>query len=163
VLLAGAIPLDSPDELEEQWSGGAGMTAILSTPIYPGYLDAGVLLTMNKARDELTPDFLIRYLFLGWDWYVSLPGSFQGFAGVHCGNCNFLFDDTDVTDPQKSESEFAAGFSTGGKYSFSENWLLACNLRQTTVFTRRRIHLTHLIVGVEYRFDNPDWLRGLLR
>ncbi len=163
VTLSGITPIDSPEDFEEYWSGGAGLTLILDTPFQPGYLNAGILLMFHNAQDELIPDFQTRYFFLGWGDFFPLPAGLQGLAGVHCGNCNFIFDDTDINHALKSESEFAVGIDLGCRYDFVHNWSLVCNWKQTTVFTRRRIHMSHLTAGVVYRFVNPDWLRSFLR
>ena len=145
----------------DYWNPGAGMEAFVAVPFPLGSLRTGV---QQFHNDPLTGSigFRSRFYHLALDARVYAAGRLRVRAGPEVGIYHMYFDDDNLPDYARSESEFAVGGGLGLDLFPAARWGISALGRYQVVLTERRIHRLMLGAALSYRAGVPGWLRGFL-
>jgi hypothetical protein len=106
--------------------------------------------------------FRSRYFHLGFDAAVPLNGRTRLRAGPEVGIYHMWFDDENIPEFSRSESEFALGAGTGFDLFPGRRWGVSLVGRYQIVLTEHRIHRLMIGAALSHRAGFPTWLRDFL-
>jgi hypothetical protein len=145
----------------DYWDPGTGIEAFLAVPFYVGRLRLGVQQFHNDALADGVA-FRSRYFHAGFDLGVPIAGGIRLRAGPELGIYHMWFDDDDIPEFSRSESEFAIGTATALDLYPGRRWGVGLIGRYQLVLTEHRIHRVMIGATVSFRAGFPKWLRGFL-
>jgi hypothetical protein len=146
----------------DMWDPSNGGLFRIDTPFYLGTAEVGVLVFNNNNLSSSVPPFRSVNFFLGWGFEWALPLRFAWFTGVRAGGFYMDFDDDEVADEVKTESELAFGLSTALRYQLGERWSVLASAQYLKVYTHHRIEYGFFGFGVSRTFTTPGGLREFL-
>jgi hypothetical protein len=145
----------------EFWDPGMGIEGFVGVPLYGGRLRLGVQQFHNDAVADAV-GFRSRYFHVGFDGAMPVGSRIRWRVGPEVGIYHMWFDDRDLPEFSRSESEFAIGAGTALDLFPAARWGVSVLGRYQLVFTERRIHRVIVGVALSYRAGFPAWLRGFL-
>jgi len=149
--------------LHRFWIHNLGAEAEIEMPFYAGDMRAGLHLYQYNGRNEIYPDYLVSFFYIGWGVNVTLSSKISWFNGIRLGSYQMSFDDTDINSTQKEESELAVGIDSRVNLNISKKWSGQIGIGYISVFTYKRIQLLNLTIGIAYTIDSPTWLTEFFR
>ncbi len=150
------------NEFHDYWNPSNGVQLEFGTPFYLGAVKAGVHIFQNDNVTAEVPVFRSAFLYLGWGYEWGLPFDVGWFTGIQAGGFYMNFDDDDVADERKTESELGFGLHTSLRYPTVGRWSAVVTGEYRRIYTHRRIDYVFLGAGVSYTMTTPRWLRGFL-
>jgi len=145
----------------DYWNPGAGVEAFLAVPFPLGRLRVGVQQVHNEAITDAV-GFRSRYFHVAYDASIHADGRLRVRAGPEVGIYHMWFDDENLPDYARSESEFALGAGAGLDLFPATHWGISAMGRYQLVLTEQRIHRLMLGAALSYRAGVPGWLRDFL-
>ncbi|MDX1530857.1 MAG: hypothetical protein R3362_04965 [Rhodothermales bacterium] len=161
VTAAGLLTATTGD-FDELWEPGPGVVLRGATPFYRGHVFLGATGARHTAQDEALPDYWALHAFGGWAYAFRLPGGVEAAAGLHAGLYNWKFDSDQELSAQW-EAELATGLDLWASAPVGRGWRLGGGLQTARIYTRERLDLRFVHVGIGRRFAVPPWLRAVLR
>ncbi len=149
-------------QFHEYWQRGRGLDLNCATPFYLGRARLGVQASLFEKKSDV-PEFYSLYYYLEWGFDIPLTNRIDWFNGLRSGSFAMTFDDDEINETQVTESELCLGISSSINAKITNQ--LAVNLTGSyqKVFTRKRLELTFILIGMNYTFDTPSWLREILK
>jgi hypothetical protein len=148
------------EALHRYWNSHPSFEAVAVTPFYFGLAQAGIQVHPFSAIQTTAFDFTSFFIYLGWGAGLPVTQHIEWRNTFNLGNYVMLF--TNPESENNDESELCIGFASQIKYRFRPRWSLGLSGSHNLVFTRKRIHLTYVSAGLNYRLETPAWLRTLL-
>jgi hypothetical protein len=145
----------------DHWDPGAGIEAFVAVPFPRGRLRLGVQQFHNEPVAAAI-GFRSRYFHVAYDVTLHPTQPVRLRLGPEVGIYHMWFDDDELPDFSRSESEFAIGAGGGVDLFPATRWGVAAIARYQLVLTERRIHRVLLGASLSYRTGVPGWLRGFL-
>ena len=150
------------EEFADIWDPSNGALVLIDSPFYLGAVEVGIHLFRNNNLSSDVPPFRSVNFFLGWGIEWALPLRIGWFTGIRAGGLYMNFDDDDVADEVKTESELAFGLSTALRYPLGDRWSVLVSGQYLRVFTYHRIEYSFFGAGVSRSFTMPRGLREFL-
>jgi hypothetical protein len=85
------------------------------------------------------------------------------YNGLRFGNYLMSFDDEDINPTQVDESELGFGLNSRLEFGLSGRWNINIGIGYLVVYTKKRLELTMISIGLSYMIDSPQWLKDLLK
>jgi hypothetical protein len=151
------------NEFHDYWNSTPGAGFELSFEDDVGEIGAGLrLMRFNKIVESTKSFYGVDYYFL-YRHYFSIHRKIDFVAGFDFGIFEFRFDDdVDIkTLAERFEREFAIKLVTGMSFSLSESWKAELTTAYNHIYTRKKIELFYLSVGITKTFSAPAWLKEL--
>ncbi|MEL6822227.1 MAG: hypothetical protein AAFP70_10730 [Calditrichota bacterium] len=136
----------------------------VSTPFYLGRVGLGATRLGFTGEDETLPDFDMTLLFIRWNLNQPM-GPLMLTLESQLGNTLMKFEENLVYRGlgEVAESELHMGYGFRAALRVYKQVSLSASWRQITIFTRQRINLDFITVGVAVDFKTPDWLIDILK
>ncbi|MCP4704100.1 MAG: porin family protein [candidate division Zixibacteria bacterium] len=144
------------------WKPTNGIDLNAKTEFYWGKIELGAQLFSINTQNIEQPDFVAVNMYIGWGLEHKLTSKLFLNSSFTVGNYFMNFDENNIDDNLKSESEFSFGLKAGLKYIFRNNMFLNLSGRYQIIYTFHRIELTYISIGLGKSFDMPDWLEEFL-
>ena len=109
------------------------------------------------------PDYLNIFLYLGWGLEFEILKGFTWYNGIQIGNYQMYFDDYEIHESQRIESELGVGLSTRVGFNIKNSWMVQGILTYQYVYTKKPLEFLILKAGIGYGFDTPKWLQEFLK
>jgi len=153
--------LTGENELQTWWEPGTGLELWAQTPFYAGYLKLGARYLYNRGKQQTSPDYTSLYLYLGWNYSLSVTEWVTIFPGAALGG-NIMAFDTEESAGIRYETEIAAElFARLGIRTYG-SWRVNVATGWQTMFTYQPVDSWYFSAGLSRGFCMPDWLRGFL-
>ncbi len=152
----------SIEDLDEFWEADYGVSVRFETPFYFSHVSLGLDYTKFTSKKNLQPDFNSFFLSMMLNRKLDLFSGTNISAGIKFGTFIMLFDDTDATEFESTESELAIGANVKFEAPILKNIRLYLSTDFTTVFTNKRMKLWDASGGIIYTFVTPKWLKDFL-
>jgi hypothetical protein len=162
VTLQGAGHL-ATDELGEYWTPRPAAGGGLSAPVGFGTLRAGLLYQSFTADAGEVAGYDSRYLWLGWELGLPLPGGLELALGLRSGSYRMDFDDPTLQETLRVETELATGVGGGLAWRGPGGLLLRGELLRLTLHTYHPSHFWLAALGVGWEAELPGTVREVLR
>ena len=144
------------------WKSANGFELSAETEFYFGKIESGIQIFSVKARKIEQPDFMAVNMYIGWGLEQKLSSKLSLNTNFTVGNYYMNFDDNNIDETLKSESEFSLGLKTGVKYNVGNSLFINLSGRYQIIYTFHRIELSYFSVGIGKSFTTPKWLREFL-
>ncbi len=158
------VPNAFQNSLGDFWDAGNGGEIFWEMPFYMGTVQAGGRLTsFSRKRNDL-PNFHLANYYLQWGYKWSLPFHLKWFTGMRAGNSTMWFGNN-AAYPSASnitESELTAGIHSYISYQFLPTWSIRICGDYLKMFTRKRVNLFYISIGIGRSLKLPDWLMKFL-
>ena len=147
------------------WKPGQGVEGYVQLPFYYGAIEVGLHVQSFDGDEKEQPDFTGILLDLRWQKEWGLFRDVSGSLGGNVGMYQMAFDSDNLFTNESHivEREFAFGVTSGLGYAVAPNWSINVSVSFLRVYTRKRLDLVFLGVGVSRRFASPSWLREFLK
>lgn len=152
------------DLLHRYFKSSKAIGGAVSAPFYWGRAGLGYSELDFKPKRESLPDFDMILMFVSWEAtrdisIVSLS------VGTRIGNTLMKFEENQVYRGlgEVSESELHVGVGAGLDLRFWKRLRLQTAWDRITIFTRQRITLHFISVGLSIDFNSPGWLIEILK
>jgi len=145
----------------EYWAPDQGVEFYGQMPFYFGQIEGGIHFVPYENRAAV-PEFLSFYYYLGWGETLKFLGPVTWYNGLRIGNYNMNFDDSNINETQRSESELCVGLQSKIRYSIFSNFEVELSAIYLKVFTYKRVELAFISAGLTYGFSTPQWIREIL-
>lgn len=145
------------------WDPGAGVELGAESPFYAGRVELGLQFQPFSARRPAQPDFLSWYAYVGWGIDARVPFGLVWYNGLRVGTYAMRFDTERVVSETRTEQELAAALTSRLRVPLGSGWAFDGSTRYRVVFTRRRVELLFVTLGVARSFGTPGWLQDFLR
>lgn len=156
--------LNTNRELYHQyWKPANGIEMTFRTDYYLGRLEVGYCYTKHHNLYPAQPPFASHYPFVGWINRLEIYKRLNLYAGPRIGSFFMTFDDDHTNAEEITELELALEMVAGVEIDIYDNFAAALALKQRIIFTREKIRLTFISIGLVYEFETPGWLKGFLR
>lgn len=156
----------------EYWDADPAFQLDVVTPFYAGDFFIGGRYVNYSNLDNDLPDINFTQLNVGWGYRHEIFKRTQvgGRAGVLFNMMKF----DNVTDEhqERAEKRFGSrspeseiGFLLGAeiRYQILENWAIRFMWNRSIIYTRHKIKLDFVGVGISRSFETPRWLREILK
>jgi hypothetical protein len=150
------------NDFHQFWTSGLGADGYILTPFYQGDFQLGVRFMSFESQQSGLTDYLSTFIYFGWGMAWDLSQRFRGFAGFSVGSDQMFFE---LEDRPGSKHESEAGIAVTARLSASlaGRWEVTAGGSYSEIFTRNRIRLVFVSMGISRTFDLPDWLREFLK
>lgn len=143
--------------LNNYWEKNPTVTLFWGLPFYLGEIEFRAGYLPFKSTNPDIPDITNVLTTLDWVLPVDITARLSIAGGGFIGS-NFMYQR--ARGPlHRPESEFSAGLSAHLRYRMSDSFSVRWGVRQTRVYTFHRLNLTYMGFGIQYHFDNPNWLK----
>jgi hypothetical protein len=149
------------NEYHEFWDPGPGAELSMKTPFHTGNLWLGARYLDNPSTSAGTPDFQNFFFYAGWSYHVRLPWRIGLDPGFSLG-IDAIVVEGEPNTGLRTETEVGGEFFLRASYFLNDDWRLNVNGITHETFTRRRIRLAFISVGVSRSFSMPSWMRRFL-
>lgn len=147
--------------LNNYWELNPAIALFWGMPFYLGEIELRAAYIPFKSTEPDIPDITNFLTTLDWVLPVDITARLSIAGGGFIGS-NFMYQP--ARGPlYRPESEFSAGFSAYLRYHITDSFSIRGGIRQTRVYTFHRLNLTYTGLGVQYHFDNPNWLKEFFR
>ncbi len=144
------------------WKPANGFDLLAGSEFYFGQIELGAQISFIRAQNSQQPDYKSIYMYLGWGLEQKLISKLFLYSGFQLGHYYMNFDENNININLKSESEFGFGLKSGLKYFFGNNLFVTVSGRYQIIYTRHRIELSFVSIGLGRSFDTPNWLEEFL-
>lgn len=150
--------------LHQYFKPSSAFGGSVSTPFYLGRVGLGATRLAFTGEDETLPDFDMTLLFIRWNLNRQL-GPMTFTLESQLGNTLMKFEENLIYRGlgEVAESELHVGYGSRVTLKVYKQASLFASWRRLTIFTRQRINLDFLTVGVAVDFRTPDWLVSILK
>lgn len=149
------------NEFHEYWKPLQGIGGELSFDHPVGELGAGfTLMRFDKQHFSAKSFYGVDYYFL-YRHTTEMIGNLTFIAGFDFGIFEFRFDDDEEirTEAERVEREFAFKLLSGLSYEFIDAWRAELKASYQHIYTRKKIELFYLNLGITKSFSTPGWLK----
>ena len=143
------------------WDPGLGLEGRVETPFYLGRFTVGATVAPHAALGDV-PDYLALYFFGVWSTDIDLPAGLRLEPGLQAGLFRMQFD-TDDAAAVRNEAELAAGPELWLSAPLAGPWRVRAGAGTVRIFTKQRIDLQFVRIGVSRTFRTPGLLEEILR
>ena len=141
------------------WKPANGFELQAETGFYLGDIEFGLqLFDINSRRTE-QPDYSSVNMFLGWGLEKKLSSKVLFYTGFRIGNYVMFFDDDNIDEALRSESEFNYGLHSRLRYKIGRSTSLELSGHYQKIFTNHQIYLSYISLGISRSFNSPKWFR----
>jgi hypothetical protein len=141
------------------WTPIGGGELNISMPFYWGEIQAGSHLYGYDNKFDDMPDFLSNFIFIGWGFNLSPYKNLNWFNSIRTGTYQMYFDDEDIHETQRTESELGWELYSRLALNINSKWSLHMATSYLRVFTYKRLEFFMLSAGFGYSFNTPSWLK----
>jgi hypothetical protein len=161
VSLGGALPLGAA--WDGQWSPGPAVVLDVATSYGPGMFRLGLRGYANEGVSEQLPDFVTLHADAAWGPVIRLSGAARVVPSVHLGMVAFLFDDDEVDEPLRNESELSAGAGVRVHLPVTSALGAWAGIDVARIFTRPEEDQLFVEAGLSIALKAPAGLSGAAR
>jgi len=144
-------------KVNSYWQQNPALTLFWAMPFYFGEIEFQAGYLPFRAVSPDIPDINNILTTLNWGLPLNIRHSLSIAGGGFIGS-NFMYQSS-KGPLHRPESEFTAGLFAQINYRITDSVSFRGSLRQTRVYTYHRLNLTYLGFGIQYHFDNPQWLK----
>lgn len=150
--------------LHQYFKPSSAFGGSVSTPFYLGRVGLGATRLEFSGEDETLPDFDMTLLFIRWNLNQPI-GPLVLTLESQLGNTLMEFEENLVYRGlgEVAESELHMGYGVRAAFRVYRQVSLSASWRQITIFTRQRINLEFITLGVAVDFKTPGWLIDVLK
>ncbi len=145
------------------WKPPHSFDIAFRSDFYTGNLEFGMCYADHEGIDSDMVEYASYFVYTGWIQKLSLSKRFSLFVGPRVGSYIMGLDDDHTTVEGRTETELGLEFIIGSEISISDKFGLEHSLRHRIIYTRNKIRLTFISIGLTYKFDTPGWLRKFLQ
>ncbi len=150
------------NEFYNYWNATPGAGFNFSIEHHIGEIGTGLkLMRFNKVIDSAKSFYGVDYYFL-YRHYFDIVNRVAFISGFDVGVFEFRFDDDGYirTSAERVEREFALKITGGISYLLTNSWKAELTASYQHIYTRKKINLYFLNIGVTKTIDMPDWMKG---
>jgi len=144
------------------WKPANGFDFSFKTEFYLGSLEFGMGYSDHEGIDSDMVEYESYFVYAGWLQKLNVSERFSLFGGSRVGSYIMSLDDDHTSIQGRTETELGLEFIVGTEIAISDRFGLEHTLRHRIIYTRHKIRLTFLTIGLTYNFDTPDWLKRFL-
>ena len=141
------------------WSSNGGASLDISMPYYWGEIQGGINLFDYDNKHNEIPDFLSNFIFIGWGANISHYKNINWFNGIRTGIYQMHFDDEDIHETQRTESELGLELYSRLALNINSNWSMHIAASYLRIYTYKRLEFFMLSAGIGFSFNSPPWLK----
>lgn len=152
------------NDFHHYWEPGIGFGTEFRFEHAIGELGGGLsIMRFDKKIESAKSFYGVDYYFLYRNSF-RLVGNAEIILGFDAGIFEFRFDDDGdlQSSAEKNEREFAIKIMTGLSYAFSDSWKVELTTAYNHIYTKKKIELFYLNLGLIKSFSAPEWLKGFL-
>jgi len=151
------------DLYHRYWKPAHGTDISFKSNFHFGNLEFGAGYARHEGLESETVEFSSFFIYTGWNYGLPVTDRFSLTGGARVGSFIMRFDDDLTSIEGKTEMELGLEFMIGSEIAISDRIGLNHSFRHRIVYTRNKIELTYLAIGLTYNFDSPAWLKGFLK
>jgi len=154
----------SKNDFHHYWESGIGFGSEFRFEHAIGELGGGMsIMRFDKKIDSAKSFYGVDYYFLYRNSF-RLVGNADLILGFDAGIFEFRFDDDGdlQSSAEKNEREFAIKIMTGLSYAFNDSWKVELTTAYNHIYTKKKIELFYLNLGLVKSFSAPGWLKDFL-
>lgn len=152
------------NDFHQYWEPGIGFGTEFRFEHAIGELGGGLsIMRFDKKIESAKSFYGVDYYFLYRNSF-RLVGNAEIILGFDAGIFEFRFDDDGdlQSSAEKNEREFAIKIMTGLSYAFSDSWKVELTTAYNHIYTKKKIELFYLNLGLIKSFSAPEWLKDFL-
>lgn len=161
------IPPPVHNSLADFWEAGYGLEGFVEMPFHWGQVQTGIHYVPYHeiAGNAGIPDFDSFLCYMQWGKELKLPHRLTLFGGVRLGISTMLFGENYLYTGSGTvtESEFTGGVNSQIAYQLHDDWRINLAANYFGIFTRKRIRLFFLSLGISLTFNSPKWLVNFIK
>lgn len=164
VIAAAVVPAPLSHSLDGLWKAGPGAAVAVETPFCRGRIGVQAASARFDGTAPDRPAFRTIWTWLEWSGGLRLAEALRFRAGLRLGNAYMRFE-PDARFPDLGaigESELVMGLWGRLAVRVAPAWTLRAEIGHSWMFTRSRIEMTRLRLGVAWAVPTPGWLRRFL-
>lgn len=157
--------------LHDYWSHDPAIQLDIETPFYAGDFFAGGRFTSFSNRENGLPDYDNIQTHVGWGMKHPIVKGLK--IGANTGLLFSMMRFKNVSDEhqERAEKRFGStspeseiGFIIGANisYSLSDTWSVQLLWNRNVIYTRHKMKLNYVGIGLSRRLITPAWLKGIL-
>ncbi|HEY7750721.1 MAG TPA: hypothetical protein VH917_00395 [Ignavibacteriaceae bacterium] len=153
------------ETLHNYWSSGSGFEGYFATPFFIGNFQVGLTYLPFEGKTESYPDFNSYLIYVQWGYRFYLPHNFSLSVDALTGIDQLDFDESAeaiISEGEIAEREIAIGLSSTISFEIVPTWNLNFLTSYQRIYTKERIDLINLSIGLSKSFDSPEWLKDFL-
>jgi hypothetical protein len=152
----------SINDLDEFWEMKYGAKFNFNSPFYFGFIGIGIDYNKFSSFNQIQPNFSSVFISLNLTQKAELFFNTKLFAGIKFGSFIMMFDTSDETEFESTESEMAIGAIFGYQVPLSNKLSIISSTNFTTVFTNKKLKIWNISAGLVYEFDSPIWFKEFM-
>ncbi|MBN1300622.1 MAG: hypothetical protein JW995_05355 [Melioribacteraceae bacterium] len=149
-------------DLHEYWEANHGAYLSTETNFYTGFIGIGVETQYFESRNLQQPDYRTLFINISWRYKLEISGKAGISAGVRSGSYLMLFDDSEQSEFENTESELAVSSFVNIDIPVASCLMVNFNSDFITVFTKKRVKLFNASAGLTYIIETPKWIKNVL-
>ena len=152
------------NEFHNYWKPETGFGTEFRFEHAIGELGGGLsIMRFDKKIESAKSFYGVDYYFLYRNSF-RLVGNADLILGFDAGIFEFRFDDDGdlQSSAEKNEREFAIKIMTGLSFAFNDSWKVELTTTYNHIYTKKKIELFYLNLGLVKSFSAPGWLTDFL-
>jgi opacity protein-like surface antigen len=152
------------NDFHHYWEAGIGFGSEFRFEHAIGEIGGGLsIMRFDKKIDSAKSFYGIDYYFLYRNSFRLIENAVL-ILGFDAGIFEFRFDDDgDIqSSAEKIEREFTIKIMTGLSYAFNDSWKVELTTAYNHIYTKKKIELFYLNLGLVKSFSVPEWLKDFL-
>jgi hypothetical protein len=152
------------NDFHHYWEAGIGFGSEFRFEHPIGEIGGGLsIMRFDKKIDSAKSFYGVDYYFLYRNTFRLIENAVL-ILGFDAGIFEFRFDDDgDIqSSAEKIEREFAIKIMTGLSYAFNDSWKVELTTAYNHIYTKKKIELFYLNLGLVKSFSAPEWLKDFL-